>query len=358
MGLLDNLLSGIDSFKRKTAKNIWDAVTNPSDFANMTAARMQEDRYGGPEEAYAMKQYLSQQPHDKEALKRANEALARNAVNESLGAVTVWHGSPHRFNKFDMSKIGTGEGAQAYGHGLYMAESPNVADEYAGKLSDVVVGFKNKEPVTAAEKRLAKLIESAARTAQYESRTESANAAYLRVADPVKDILYGNSFVGIKPLPPRKLGEALAMQRAAKRLGPPEIFDAGNLYKVDIPDEAVSRFLDWDRPINQSQDVVSAVQKDFPSYMASGLPKNDSVKARDAYEFLVEKLGKDNATEYLKQQGIPGIRYLDGGSRSAGQGSSNYVLFDDQMPRILEINGQPTGLQPWQQGEWQGLLGR
>ena len=29
-----------------------------------------------------------------------------------------------------MSKIGTGEGAQAYGHGLYMADSPKVAEEY------------------------------------------------------------------------------------------------------------------------------------------------------------------------------------------------------------------------------------
>jgi ABC-type Na+ efflux pump permease subunit len=30
-----------------------------------------------------------------------------------------------------MSKIGTGEGAQAYGHGLYFAESPDVANSYA-----------------------------------------------------------------------------------------------------------------------------------------------------------------------------------------------------------------------------------
>jgi hypothetical protein len=42
----------------------------------------------------------------------------------------TWHGSPHRFpptaknplGEFDPMKIGTGEGAQAYGHGLYLAE--------------------------------------------------------------------------------------------------------------------------------------------------------------------------------------------------------------------------------------------
>src|SRR4029077_20239061 len=45
-------------------------------------------------------------------------------------AATVFHGSPHKFDAFDMSKIGTGEGAQAYGHGLYMAEQPSTAAAY------------------------------------------------------------------------------------------------------------------------------------------------------------------------------------------------------------------------------------
>ena len=48
--------------------------------------------------------------------------------------MVVWHGSPHKFSKFDSSKIGTGEGAQAYGHGLYLAESPDVAKGYQKTL--------------------------------------------------------------------------------------------------------------------------------------------------------------------------------------------------------------------------------
>ena len=49
--------------------------------------------------------------------------------------IRAYHGSPHDFDRFDMSKIGTGEGAQAYGHGLYLAESPAVAglDPPAGR---------------------------------------------------------------------------------------------------------------------------------------------------------------------------------------------------------------------------------
>jgi GNAT superfamily N-acetyltransferase len=41
---------------------------------------------------------------------------AGNALTEPQG-ITAYHGSPHDFDRFDMGKIGTGEGAQAYGHG-------------------------------------------------------------------------------------------------------------------------------------------------------------------------------------------------------------------------------------------------
>jgi len=50
-------------------------------------------------------------------------------------AVTAWHGSPFNFDKFDLTKLGTGEGAQAYGHGMYFAGSQKVADWYKSKLS-------------------------------------------------------------------------------------------------------------------------------------------------------------------------------------------------------------------------------
>ncbi|MEY4346333.1 MAG: hypothetical protein RL032_2165, partial [Pseudomonadota bacterium] len=69
----------------------------------------------------------------------SNALLGKIAEAYNPVAMTVWHGSPHRFSKFDASKIGTGEGAQAYGHGLYLAESQKVANEYASKLSNPIV---------------------------------------------------------------------------------------------------------------------------------------------------------------------------------------------------------------------------
>ena len=49
--------------------------------------------------------------------------------------IEAWHGSPHKFDKFSMDKIGTGEGAQAYGHGLYFADRRGIAKSYRENLT-------------------------------------------------------------------------------------------------------------------------------------------------------------------------------------------------------------------------------
>jgi hypothetical protein len=58
------------------------------------------------------------------------------ALPAAAKGIRAFHGSPHDFDRFDMSKIGTGEGAQAYGHGLYFAESEGVAKSYRDDLGD------------------------------------------------------------------------------------------------------------------------------------------------------------------------------------------------------------------------------
>jgi len=74
----------------------------------------------------------------------------RNSSESLFGAAgllpagfTVYHGTPHKFTQFDSSKIGTGEGAQAYGHGLYFAENPETAGVYSRTLGSLVT-YKGK----------------------------------------------------------------------------------------------------------------------------------------------------------------------------------------------------------------------
>lgn len=47
----------------------------------------------------------------------------------------VWHGSPHTFDRFSLDHIGTGQGAQTYGWGLYFASVRDVAIAYRDKLT-------------------------------------------------------------------------------------------------------------------------------------------------------------------------------------------------------------------------------
>jgi hypothetical protein len=77
---------------------------------------------------------------------------AKTARSALRNVIPVGHASPHRFEQFSMDKIGTGEGAQVYGHGLYFAENPTVVDEYFKQFNSPVLRFKEKNvdtPYTA-----------------------------------------------------------------------------------------------------------------------------------------------------------------------------------------------------------------
>ena len=62
---------------------------------------------------------------------------AKGLTQEAKAGIRAYHGSPHDFDRFDMSKIGTGEGAQAYGHGLYFAENERGGEKLQGRSVEV-----------------------------------------------------------------------------------------------------------------------------------------------------------------------------------------------------------------------------
>lgn len=217
--------------------------------------------------------------------------------------IVAYHGSPHRFDKFDISKIGTGEGAQAYGHGLYFAEHPDVAKAYQPRASWQVV---NKQD-------------------------DSAEQFLAMVLDPKQKP------IGKKSFPNSQEAEKYARDLAYK-------YENGAFYKVDIPDEAVARMLDWDKPLSQQPHLADSLRRFADEYgLVEPMP---NMTGRDYYQALENYTGATSAegvkrnvsqdvSGLLKQYGIPGIRYLDQGSRAGGAGTSNFVLFDDQLPKIL-----------------------
>ena len=225
--------------------------------------------------------------------------MAENYLVNTGGILpaTVWHGSPHKFDKFDSSKIGTGEGAQAYGHGLYLAEAPGVAKSYADKLGERV--YKGK----------------AIKSYDYSGNVDFVDGSKAMIPD----------------------AEWSAFRAAVDKPTNP-----GSLYKVDLPDEQIAKMLDWDKPVGQQtphvRDAIHRVGREPAEYGVERM-------ADDMRMVEIQKLfNSPDGVNRLRELGIPGIRYLDGGSRGTGTGTSNYVIFpgNEDMLTILERNGQPN----------------
>ena len=280
-------------------------------------------------------------------------AMAPRTLNPQTGAI-VWHGSPHKFDKFDASKIGTGEGAQAYGHGLYLAENKGVADEYATKLSKSIVDFTNR-PITPVEVSIQQKLQSLADRTQSGSKLDEINKVFDSYLSPSLTTWnprhpQANSYNGMAPIDGEKLARVMELRDAAKRLGRPDLGDSGSLYKVDLPDEHIAKMLDWDKPLSQQhpdvQKALNGIETNFPEIPDFNLRKwmDADPLASTWHNVLQRDLGADPAmiAGTLKDRGIPGIRYLDGGSRGAGQGSSNFVVFpgNEDILKIMERNGK------------------
>ena len=219
-----------------------------------------------------------------------------------MSELDVYHGTPHRFpgteanplGEFDASKIGTGEGAQAYGHGVYYAENPEVAK-----------GYQPRD--RKAEAKLMNLYKQAEARQNYDQMEVLEAAMLHRTASELREQF------------PKQKG-------LVTRIGKINEKAAGSLYKADLPDEMIDRMLDWDKPLKEQpanvQKFFSAIYKPN-DYLTDWLKQGDSV----------------DIAKILQEEGIPGIRYLDAGSRGqGGSGTRNFVVFpgEEKKVKILE----------------------
>ena len=76
--------------------------------------------------------------HNLSILSGNGESVKKNEIFNQ----TAWHGSPYNFDSFDLGAIGTGEGQQVHGWGLYFAKDRKVSEAYkevVGTQRQVVV---------------------------------------------------------------------------------------------------------------------------------------------------------------------------------------------------------------------------
>lgn len=336
---LADLSSMVDSRKRQYANLARGLLSDPgATLAQLSA----QDAEAAKRNRYTQTSGSSVMP---EVAQQGQQAMMEAVMNlGGLLGITAFHGSPHKFDKFDMSKIGTGEGAQAYGHGLYFAENPATAGYYKDVLSQTLPakidggGASTTVPHWLASKIQADGLDPAIK--EWTARAAEQRAAMKTSMQPW--IAEGNAI---------RMEEELAAMQKMKEAGGAKVTKPGAIYKVDIPDDAVAKMLDWDKPLSQQPEAVRKALKPLlekvqnlpDSALARGerayLDNPESLKGSDVYNMYRRYFGGDNvsgadASELLRKAGIPGIRYLDAGSRGKG-GTSNFVLFDDTLPKIL-----------------------
>jgi hypothetical protein len=239
--------------------------------------------------------------------------------------IKAYHGSPHSFDKFSMDKIGTGEGAQAYGHGLYFAENEGVAREYRDALSRHLLTDSKRTD-------LAQYAFSAARGDVAKAKQILQRDIDQYNAKGWPDVNYRNQY-----------DEAIASLDAGNVETP------GRMYEVNI-DADPNAFLDWDNRLGDQpayQKIKNyadearqlGLEKEYKDFIAAS-----QMRGMDGGDFVkVAVKGKSvsdpNLTRDLRAAGIPGIKYLDAGSRGAGDGTRNYVVFDDKLISIVRKYG-------------------
>jgi hypothetical protein len=276
----------------------------------------------------------------------------------------AYHGTPHKFDEFSLHKIGTGQGAQTYGWGLYFAGAKDVAEHYREQLAGkfIVTNWKigdfqvvkNEEyrdysPKTSSHEDTAKsaiiediLINQADLEAEFSTGGEKA------VKKATLDII-DDKIKTYKEEWPEAVPAAKKFRDSVDRLGVKMTAEKpGHIYTVDIPEN--HEYLDWDKSINDQSDKSQSVIKQVMQKVgAVYLPKEtdpNKLTGADIYQSLIRyfeanpdqqsKSPSEAASRYLSSLGIPGLKYLDQQSRdfivkiSTEKGPYSELHFDNK----------------------------
>lgn len=206
----------------------------------------------------------------------------------------AFHGTPHDFEKFDLSKIGTGEGAQAYGHGLYFAENERIAKHYKDKLA----GMRSSTVKRILEQQNGDL-DAAIKYAQDEVARLDALPDYDGSKKYAFMSIYNDAL------------DDLQHMAAGGELG------SGHMYEVNVS-ASPDQFINYDARLDEQSDLVKSVLGTGEEVAGARLKR-----AYDNEMFGGDMIGQDRATseqvsQGLLSRGIKGIRYLDASSRGMG----------------------------------------
>lgn len=291
--------------------------------------------------------------------KRAHDQLVDEVTSGVMGA-TAYHGTPYKFEKFDPKFIGQGEGAQAYGQGLYLAENPGIARGYRKDVTGSKINAKIKDLMyehdDADEVYGAFMRDKDIPLNQKKFIAALRKDDWLGYENPAAAVreAYGKNINNYDPSP--------ALMRQRKQMG--------HLYTVDVPDPQRAKFLDWDVPMvnqpetwdkivkgsNDPDKVVLRQALDKFNERQTGNPRQlggaaivnaliDQAPTRSAEGVMGRQMSKA-----LRESDIPGTKFLDYGARRGRGTTQNMVIYpgSEDMLTITERNGvQMPNINSW-----------
>lgn len=281
---------------------------------------------------------------------KGGQASMFRRINNEVLFRRAYHGTHARgIERFSLEKIGTGEGAQLFGWGLYFAQEQRVAESYREKLSaDYFRGERKvtRDGVEMTPEEVTEYIAAAIPATNKEYAHDLA-ASFAESLFSDGDISSHKALVRymLGREHKQKRDSYLAAIEAAEQLqvAKNKPSSPGQLYEVEVPED--HELLDWDKPLSEQPKEVQAKLKDLPKVVQRKIQEKglENVTGEDLYDTLTSmyrargaKNGQQNASLLLDSIGIPGLRYLDGNSRSDGQGTHNFVIWKEDVIEIVQ----------------------
>lgn len=259
----------------------------------------------------------------------------KKLLDESKDApemMTVYHGSGAKFDRFDHSFMGTGEGAQAFGWGTYVTEVEGIGRSYAEAGNHAFSSLRAKiGNIDAALHSLDLDVERANRELEQNSN-ESAKERAKYIIENAKyrrEALYK---------------ERASVEKEMSKLG-------RNLYTVEIPEDNGSNYLHWEDVVPKK--IETAVKERLLERLSEGqgeayktdlkqelddVFKYSDFDGKSLYNNISAYLGGDKqASLFLRDIGFVGINYpaeaMTGGRADKAR---NYVIFNESDARITD----------------------
>ena len=264
-----------------------------------------------------------------------SDEVAKGVLPLGAEKHVVYHGSGAKFDHFDHSHMGEGEGAQAYGWGSYVTEVEGIGKKYA----QAMLKEKYKENRTINEMARDRLISDG-------SKDES--------------LKYLNDLLKEEWVDKKRVKAQIKIIETGKFLPEGKV----SLYTVDIPDNTGKNYLDWesDIPVKEKNRIRIALTKSIIDKMGSATSSErqdvrnsistefrlDVRNFKGIYKLMSSYTSPQEASELLRNLGYTGIsypaQYLSGGR---SDGARNYVIFDEKDLKItnrVEFMKSPDGV--------------